>query len=201
VSRPFDSVMLRDVGQAHFISTSRTKISQLEVENAQLKESNTKWVDDVRAHHAMEQELKDEIRILNGQLEAARREMEYVPRSTSVTTMLINSSVTQSFPSGETPTDAIAILQARLAALSELHQEASTELANKEIKINELYARLTQATSAAEVTIAQMSKEKTDLERSLRWANEGRGAAEKAERRAKEELRVYLEDHDTGVSL
>jgi hypothetical protein len=46
-----------------------------------------------------------------------------------------------------------------------------------------------------------MSKEKTDLERSLRWANEGRGAAEKAEKRAKEELRVYLEDHDTGVSL
>ena len=111
------------------------------------------------------------------------------------------SSVTQSFPSGETPSDPIAILQARLSALSELHQEASTQLANKEIKINELYARLTQATSAAEVTIAQMSKEKTDLERSLRWANEGRAAAEKAEKRAKEELRVYLEDHDIGVSL
>lgn len=79
MSRPFDSVKLRDVGQAHFISSSRTKISQLEVENAQLKESNTKWVDDVRAHHAREQELRDEIRILNGQLEAARREMEYVP--------------------------------------------------------------------------------------------------------------------------
>jgi chromosome segregation ATPase len=200
VSRPFDSVKLRDVGQAHFISSSRTKISQLEVENAQLKESNTKWVEDVRAHHAREQVLRDEIRILNGQLEAARREMEYVI-STSGTSMLMFSSVTQSFPSGETPSDPIAILQARLSALSELHQEASTKLANKEIKINELYARLTQATSAAEVTIAQMSKEKTDLERSLRWADEGRGAAEKAEKRAKEELRVYLEDHDTGVSL
>ena len=113
----------------------------------------------------------------------------------------MNSSVTQSFPSGETPSDPIAILQARLSSLSELHQEVSTKLANKDIKINELYTRLTQATSAAEVTIAQMSKEKTDLERSLRWANEGRGAAEKAEKRAKEELRVYLEDHDTGVSL
>jgi septal ring factor EnvC (AmiA/AmiB activator) len=200
VSRPFDSVKLRDVGQAHFISSSRTKISQLEVENAQLKESNTKWVEDVRAHHAREQVLRDEIRILNGQLEAARREMEYVI-STSGTSMLMFSSVTQSFPSGETPSDPIAILQARLSALSGLHQEASTKLANKEIKINELYARLTQATSAAEVTIAQMSKEKTDLERSLRWADEGRGAAEKAEKRAKEELRVYLEDHDTGVSL
>jgi predicted nucleic acid-binding Zn-ribbon protein len=199
VSRPFDSVKLRDVGQAHFISSSRTKISQLEVENAQLKESNTKWVDDVRAHHGREQELRDEIRILNGQLEAARREMEYVPRFTS--DLLTYSSVTQSFPSGDTPSDPIAILQARLSALSKLHREASTKLANKEIKINELYARLTQATSAAEVTIAQMSKEKTDLERSLRWANEGRGAAEKAEKRAKEELRVYLEDHDTGVSL
>jgi len=189
------------IGQAQFLSRSSTKINQLEIENAQLKESKTKWVEDVRAHRIREQELRDEIRILNGQLEAARREMEYVIQSTSRTSMLIISSVTQSFPSGETPSDPIAILQARLTSLSELHQEASTKLANNDIKINGLYARLTQATSAAEVTIAQMSKEKTDLERSLRWANEGRGAAEKAEKRAKEELRVYLEDHDTGVSL
>ena len=65
-------------GQAQFLSTSSTKINQLKIENAQLKESKTKWVDDVRAHRIREQELKDEIRILNGQLEAARREMEYV---------------------------------------------------------------------------------------------------------------------------
>jgi hypothetical protein len=115
--------------------------------------------------------------------------------------IVLTYRVTQSFPSGETSSDPIAILQGRYSALSDLHQEASTQLANKEIEINQLYARLTQATSAAEVTIAQLIKEKSDLERSLRWANEGRGAAEKAEKRAKEELRVYLEDHDTGVSL
>jgi hypothetical protein len=83
VSRPFDSVLLRDVGQAHFISTSRTKISQLEVENAQLKESEMKWGEDRRRYRQSEQDLKDQITILHAQLEAARLETEYVPLFTS----------------------------------------------------------------------------------------------------------------------
>ena len=109
--------------------------------------------------------------------------------------------MTQSFPSGESASDPIAILQAKLSAASELNQDSATKLANQKIEIDQLYARFDQVTSDAKVAIAQISAEKKELERNLRWANEGRDNAEKAEKRAKEELRVYLEDHDTGVSL
>lgn len=109
--------------------------------------------------------------------------------------------MTQSFPSGESASDPITILQAKLSAASELNQDSATKLANQKIEIDQLYARLNQVTSAAEVAIAQMSAEKKELERNLRWANEGRDNAEKAEKRAKRELETYMENQDTGVSL
>lgn len=70
------------VGQAQFISSSSTKINQLETENAQLKESEMKWVEDRKKYRQSEQDLRDQITILHAQLEAARLEREYVPLST-----------------------------------------------------------------------------------------------------------------------
>jgi len=109
--------------------------------------------------------------------------------------------MTQSFPSEEIPSESAPTLQARLIALSELYQETTAELGNKNIGITKLYSRLNDSTNAAKVTISELSKNNKDLERDLRWATQGRDNAEKAEAMAKRELNAYLDNQDTGVRL
>ena len=109
--------------------------------------------------------------------------------------------MTQSFPSDEIPSESAPMLQARLIALSELYQETTAELGNKNIEITKLYSRLNDSTNAAKVTISELSKNNKDLERDLRWATQGRDNAEKAEAMAKRELNAYLDNQDTGVRL
>jgi mitotic spindle assembly checkpoint protein MAD1 len=172
-----------------------------------LKESKKEWDQNISSRLKQEQDMRDEIRVLHDQLERARRDMEYVfPFQISSTFLLSHSqsltisSMTQSFPSSEIPSESAATLQARLTSLSQVHKEATSELANKEIEITKLYTRLSDSTNAAQVTISQISKEKIELERELRWAKQGRAAAEKAEGMAKKELETYLQYQDTGVS-
>lgn len=109
--------------------------------------------------------------------------------------------MTQSFPSHDTPPELAATIQAKLTSLSHLHQEATSELANTKIEINKLYTRLSDSTNAAQVTISQLSKDKTELERNLRWAVQGRDAAERGEARAKRELESYTQYNDTVCPL
>ena len=109
--------------------------------------------------------------------------------------------MTQSFPSDEIPSESAPTLQARLIALSELYQETTAELGNKNIEITKLYSRLNDSTNVAKVTFSELSKNNKDLERDLRWATQGRDNAEKAEAMAKRELNAYLDNQDTGVRL
>jgi len=109
--------------------------------------------------------------------------------------------MTQSFPSDEIPSESAPMLQARLIALSELYQETTAELGNKNIEITKLYSRLNDSTNAAKATISELSKNNKELERDLRWATQGRDNAEKAEAMAKRELNAYLDNQDTGVRL
>lgn len=65
-------------GQKQHLSSLNTKLNQVEAENIQLKESKEKWEQSRRLYRTEEQELRNEILILNDQLERARRDMEYV---------------------------------------------------------------------------------------------------------------------------
>lgn len=113
-------------------------------------------------------------------------------------TELISSSMTQSFPSGDgsTPEN-----QAKLTTLTGLHQQATTELATLKSEIVDLTRRLTDSTNHSQIVISESMKEKTNLERELRWAKQGREAAEKAEQRARKELDEYYKYQDSGVCL
>jgi chromosome segregation ATPase len=63
-------------GQKQHLSSLNTKLNQVEAENVQLRESKEKWEQDRRLIFKEEQELRNEIHVLNDQLERARRDME-----------------------------------------------------------------------------------------------------------------------------
>jgi mitotic spindle assembly checkpoint protein MAD1 len=102
--------------------------------------------------------------------------------------------MTQSFPAGDD-------VQAKLTALTSLHQQATTELATLKSEIVDLTRRLSDSTNQSQLVIAQYTKENTNLEMELRWAKQGREGAEKAEQRAKKELDEFYKFQDSGVNL
>jgi mitotic spindle assembly checkpoint protein MAD1 len=110
------------------------------------------------------------------------------------------SSMTQSFPSGETPEESASTLQAKLSSLSTLHHQATAELAAKESEIGQLHARLADSTNISRVTIAEMIKEKTRLEQELRWTKQAAESAEIRERTAIRELDIYRSENAHNVS-
>jgi mitotic spindle assembly checkpoint protein MAD1 len=101
----------------------------------------------------------------------------------------------------QTPEESAATLQAKLLSLSSLHQQATVELATKESEIAKLHTRLTDTSNSSQSLISELTKKMTEIERELRWAKQGREAAEKSEARAKKELDSYYQYQDTGVGL
>jgi chromosome segregation ATPase len=167
------------------------------VENTKLLASIEELKREAQKFEAIEMEYKKEIRTLNGQLERSRHEMEYVFTSTFAKgTNNTTSSMTQSFPEGETPDT-----QAKLAALSSLHQQATTELATLKSDFEDLTRRLSDTTNKSKLVIADFTKENKNLVMELRWAKQGREGAEKAEQRAKKELEEFYKFQDSGVNL
>ncbi|WWD21649.1 hypothetical protein CI109_106135 [Kwoniella shandongensis] len=126
-----------------------------------------------RAAKEVERSLKDEIRILQDQLERARRDMD---------------SLTQTFPSTSSPsTTSDETLRARLATLSTLHNETAQELATREASIRDLQARLSTLAESSRASIGELTRRAEEAERELRWAKEGRASAERREEIARAE--------------
>ncbi|WVF69623.1 hypothetical protein IAT40_004401 [Kwoniella sp. CBS 6097] len=122
----------------------------------------------------VQRSLKDEIRVLQEQLERARRDMD---------------SLTQTFPSDTSSptTTSDETLRTRLSALSGLHTQATVDLAARDSKIRELHDRLTTLADSSRASIAELTRRAEEAERELRWAREGRATAERREELAREE--------------
>lgn len=74
-----------------------------------------------------------------------------------------------------------SLLQSRLAALSALHNETTTELAQREADLRALQARHEEYTQKHTAVLLEWRNKATEAERELRWAKEGRVTAEKRE--------------------
>lgn len=114
--------------------------------------------------------------------------------------ILTSSSVTQSFGSDETPSDSASNLQAKLKTLTQLHNQATTELAGRKSELEALHARHSDLANTSQVTIAEMAKTQRELERELRWAKQNVASAESREKMAKQELETYLYHNEPSVS-
>ena len=194
---------LKEIGQTQYLSTLSQKLNKVELENTKLLAAKKELEQAATEYKTKETDFKTQIRILNDQLELSRHDMEYVrlvPTGShtiiAMTFVLTSSSMTQSFPSGDGSTPEI---QAKLTTLTSLHQQATTELATLKSEIVDLTRRLTDSTNQSQIVISESMKEKTNLERELRWAKQGREAAEKAEQRARKELDEYYKYQDSGV--
>nr|ODN75661.1 mitotic spindle assembly checkpoint protein MAD1 [Cryptococcus depauperatus CBS 7841] len=126
--------------------------------------------------------LKEDIRVLEGQLEHSRKDMD---------------SLTQTFP---TPSDSeeLSILKNRLSTLSNLHTQLSAELAQKDSAIRDLHTRLSDLAESSRVALSEITNRAQDAERELRWAREGRDSAERRESLARRELETYLQHGDSA---
>lgn len=97
------------------------------------------------------------------------------------------SSLTQSFPSSSSTPENASTLQQRLTTLSSLHNQATTDLAEKDKELRSLQERLsTLAQNSTSLTLT-LTKRAEEAERELRWAKEGRQSAERREELAKKE--------------
>ncbi|WWC86741.1 uncharacterized protein L201_001619 [Kwoniella dendrophila CBS 6074] len=133
-----------------------------------------------------EKELKDQIRILQEQLERSRRDMDSLTQTFPASSSSSSSS-TPDKTSDET-------LRVRLSTLSDLHNQATSDLATKDSQYRELHQRFTDLAQNSQITISQFTKRAEEAERELRWAKEGRNSAEKRENLAKmeiERIRVF----------
>lgn len=93
-------------------------------------------------------------------------------------------SLTQTFPSSSGESE----LQQRFQALVTLHNKTTAEVAAKESEIVDLTKRLTILAADSHNTAQALSKQVTELQTECRWAKEGRAAAERMERLAKQEI-------------
>jgi len=108
-----------------------------------------------------------------------------IPAQTSSLTPA--SSLTQTFPSSTSSPENASILQQRLTMLSNLHNQATIDLAAKDKELCSTHERLStlaQSTTSLTVTLTKRAEE---AERELRWAKEGRQSAERREELAKKE--------------
>lgn len=85
-------------------------------------------------------------------------------------------------------------LQSRLASLSALHQQATSELSAKDAELRELQERHSQSSFNSRKVVGELSARAIDAERELRWAKEGRAAAERREELAKREVEALRAD-------
>ncbi|WVR04777.1 hypothetical protein IAU60_001789 [Kwoniella sp. DSM 27419] len=156
--------------QSLSLATIYRENESLKTEVTDLRQKR-KEVDSVeRAFRDVERSLKDEIRVLQEQLERARRDMD---------------SLTQTFPS-----DASADsdeLRARFTTLNQLYADATSELASRDSAYRDLQKRLATLAESSRSSIAQLTSRAEEAERELRWAKEGRASAERREELARQE--------------
>ncbi|OCF45761.1 mitotic spindle assembly checkpoint protein MAD1 [Kwoniella heveanensis CBS 569] len=173
--RRVDETLQKEVKrQSLSLATIYRENESLKAEVVELRQKK-KEVDAVeRSAMDAQRSLKDEIRVLQEQLERARRDMD---------------SLTQTFPSdassSSTTTD--ETLRTRLSALSTLHSQATVDLAARDSRIRELHDRLTTLADSSRASIAELTRRAEEAERELRWAKEGRATAERREQLARNE--------------
>jgi mitotic spindle assembly checkpoint protein MAD1 len=106
----------------------------------------------------------------------------YRPKLTS------NSSLTQSFPLSDSPTqEDAATLKNQLSALSTIYETAKSDLLNRDAELRSVHARLSHLSESSTQIINDLTEKKREFEREARWAKEGRASAEKREAVARRE--------------
>ena len=122
-----------------------------------------------------------------------------LPKSTRYSYLKYNSSFTQSFPStSSTSPENASILQQRLSTLSTLHNQAISELSEKDKELNSVQQRLSDLAQSTTNLTVTLNKRTAELERELRWAKEGRQSAERMEELARKEADLL---RNTAVSI
>ncbi|RXK40891.1 hypothetical protein M231_01739 [Tremella mesenterica] len=180
-----EKVRLELKRQSQHLITLEKKNVEMAIELNELRQKRKEVDASERASREVERALREEIRTLSEQLERARRDME---------------SLTQTYSDPSGPTGDIATLQGRLATLSNLHSQATAELAGKDKQIHSLQSRLSELSQSSTASIVELKKQLDSAERELRWAKEGRAQAERREELARKEA-VALSRRATGGDI
>ncbi|ODN79409.1 hypothetical protein L202_03401 [Cryptococcus amylolentus CBS 6039] len=171
-SKPDETLSNEVKRQSLNLSTIYRANETLKSELVELR-SHRKTIESVeRAHKETEQSLGEEIKVLQEQLERARRDMD---------------SLTQTFPLAD-DTAQLTQLRTRISALSTLHTQATSELAQRECTIRDLRTRLADVAESSRATVSEISSRLRETERELRWAVEGRQSAERRETLIRQEV-------------
>ncbi|WRT64613.1 uncharacterized protein IL334_001546 [Kwoniella shivajii] len=171
--RRVDETLHKEVKrQSLSLATIYRENESLKSEVADLRQKKKESDASDRASKEAERSLKDEIRIMQEQLERARRDMD---------------SLTQTFPSASSSPTSDQTLRTRLSTLSSLHNQATTDLAQKDSEIREIRGRLANLAESSRAGISELTKRAEEAERELRWAKEGRTSAERREELARKE--------------
>ncbi|WWC68115.1 uncharacterized protein I206_102036 [Kwoniella pini CBS 10737] len=176
-NRRVDETLQKEVKrQSLSLATIYRENESLKSEVVELRQKKKESDASERASKDVERSLKDEIRTLQEQLERARRDMD---------------SLTQTFPSTSSSspnTSSDETLRNRLSTISNLHNQATADLARKDAQLRELHDRLTNLAQSSRSSISELTKRSEEAERELRWAKEGRASAERREELAKKEV-------------
>ncbi|WVQ75806.1 hypothetical protein IAR50_005439 [Cryptococcus sp. DSM 104548] len=173
-SKPDETLSNEVKRQSLNLSTIYRANETLKSELLELR-SHRKTLDSIeRAHKDTEESLREEIKVLQEQLERARRDMD---------------SLTQTFPAAD-DTAELSQLKTRLSTLSTLHVQATNELAQRESTIRDLRTRLADVAESSRATLGEISSKLQESERELRWAQEGRESAERREALIRQEVDV-----------
>ncbi|WWC59638.1 uncharacterized protein I303_102197 [Kwoniella dejecticola CBS 10117] len=190
-NRRVDETLQKEVKrQSLSLATIYRENESLKSEVIELRQRKKESDANERASKDVERSLKDEIRTLQEQLERARRDMD---------------SLTQTFPSNSSssPDTSDTTLRARLSSLSNLHNQATADLAQKDSQIRELHDRLTNLAQSSQSSIAELTRRFEEAEREARWAKQGRVTAERLEAVAKKEAesaRYSMSTSSTSMS-
>lgn len=139
----------------------------------------------------VERKAKERIRILQEEVNQARREVD---------------SLTLSFPSSSsdrddhTSTEEVASLRHRLSVLSSAHSNCASSLSAHKTEISNLVHQVEKISQESHAIMADMGAKLEVKERELRWASEGRTAAERRLKLAQKELDGYKLQVSEGLT-